>query len=519
MKKPSQRSLVVFGIIAFCTLVAGLLYGLLLDEERLPKHWVQLDEVENYTQDVRTRMGRGTPVDPQLVLIGIDRPKYEASDFSEETLQAAPVLRELQSNFPWSRVVMAELIHKLSAAGARAVVFDFVFEPSNPGDAALRRALEEHRDRVVIGCSLGVQKTDRGDFLQLLTPNADVLPAANNDALVQDDRVGYVNIPQDFDGIVRRANFRQTSDQAGSVVSDQVILESLAARALHKLGRSDAIPLGTATHRFRYGNAPGQGYKVHPIGDVLAPKLWRDNYQSGAFFRDKLVLVGPTADIFHDEHDTPFVLPKRQMLGPEIHLNIIAAALHGEFLRELSRWPTLFIVLLGGLLAGLLSAVVRQPVKRLVALAALVVGVWFLAQALWDHAGLVIPVAVPLLVLVVSSLCVLAYDFVLEQLERLKLRHTMGLYFSPRVLEVVLADPGSMTPRRAEVTMLLTDLRNSTPLAEMLGPQGMFDLLNRVFEVQTAAIMGEEGNLEHFLGDQFLRETLNKAKFSDFTLC
>jgi adenylate cyclase len=32
----------------------------------------------------------------------------------------------------------------------------------------------------------------------------------------------------------------------------------------------------------------------------------------------------------------------------------------------------------------------------------------------------------------------------------------------------------------------------------------MFDLLNRVFEAQTAAIMGEEGNLEHFLGDQFL---------------
>jgi adenylate cyclase len=32
----------------------------------------------------------------------------------------------------------------------------------------------------------------------------------------------------------------------------------------------------------------------------------------------------------------------------------------------------------------------------------------------------------------------------------------------------------------------------------------MFDLLNQVFEAQTGAIMGEEGNLEHFLGDQFL---------------
>jgi len=54
------------------------------------------------------------------------------------------------------------------------------------------------------------------------------------------------------------------------------------------------------------------------------------------------------------------------------------------------------------------------------------------------------------------------------------------------------------------VALLLTALRNSTPLAEKLGPKGMFDLLNRVFEAQTTAIMSEEGNLEHFLGDQFL---------------
>jgi adenylate cyclase len=32
----------------------------------------------------------------------------------------------------------------------------------------------------------------------------------------------------------------------------------------------------------------------------------------------------------------------------------------------------------------------------------------------------------------------------------------------------------------------------------------MFNLLNQVFEVQTNAIMQEQGNLEHFLGDQFL---------------
>jgi len=503
MKKPSKRFWVVVGICAAFTLAA-----LLLDDFQLN----QFQEAEHYTQDLRMRLGRKTPVDPQLVLIGIDRPLYEASDFGEEVLKSAPILRELQKTFPWSRAVWAELIDKLVAAGAKVIVFDLIFASPNEGDDALRLALEKHKDRIVIGYSLNLQKTDHGNLQQILTPNRNVLPAPNTDALVQDDRTGYVNMTEDLDGVIRWASFRQTGEQAGFVVSGNLVLESFAARVLRKFGRADAIPAGFAPRRFRYGNAPGYGYKINPIGDVLTPKSWVQNYQTGEFFRDKIVLIGPTADILKDKHNTPFNAENRQaadaqtrqMLGPEIHLNIIAAALHGEFLREPARFGTLVVIALGGVLAGALSFILRQPVKRLVVVAALAVGYWFLAQWLFDHVNWVVPVAVPLLVLIVSSSAIFTHDFVLERLERMKLKHTMGLYFSPRVLEAVLADPGSMHPRRADVTLLLTDLRNSTPLAEALGPQGMFDLLNRVFEAQTKAIMSEEGNLEHFLGDQFL---------------
>jgi adenylate cyclase len=91
-----------------------------------------------------------------------------------------------------------------------------------------------------------------------------------------------------------------------------------------------------------------------------------------------------------------------------------------------------------------------------------------------------------------------------EFIERLKLRTTMSFYFSPRVLERVLKNPGSTEPQEAELTLLLTDLRNSTPLAERLGASSFFALLNQVFEIQTRAVTSEDGNLEHFLGDQFL---------------
>src|SRR5258708_6685285 len=142
MKKPQKRSWVVLGICVACTMAALLLDGF---------HFYQFEEAEHYTQDLRTRLGRKTPVDPRLVLIGIDRPLYEASDFGEEVLQSAPILRELQKTFPWSRAVWAELIEKLAAAGAKVIVFDLVFASPSEGDEALHQGLEKHKDKVVVG--------------------------------------------------------------------------------------------------------------------------------------------------------------------------------------------------------------------------------------------------------------------------------------------------------------------------------------------------------------------------------
>jgi adenylate cyclase len=492
VKPAAKRPVIILAICALCTLVFLVLWE---------RGFVPLQQMEFFAQDWQTRLGRKTPVDDRLVLIGIDKPVY-SSDFSDKELQSEPVLRHLQNNFPWSRAVWARLIEKLSDAGAKVIVFDLVFATPGEGDDELRQALEKYKDRVVIGYNISVGKTDRGEFRELLLPNSAILTPEGASSPVEDSRLGYVNLWPDFDNTLRRVSYRQTGAQAGDIVPGEVVLESLDARVLRKFGRPDLIPAGFDSRLFRYTAPPSFGYKPCPIGEVLSPKLWNKTYADGAKFKDKIVLVGPTAEIFHDEHDTPFTDPK-PMAGPEIHLDILNAALHGEFPSERSLLAGLFIIAISGAIASALCFIVRLPGKRLLSVVGLSVGYGFLAQLLFNH-GRVVPAAVPLAVLIVSSLVVLAYDFVLERLERVKLRHTMGLYFSPRVLEAVLADPGSMEARRANVTLLLTDLRNSTPLAETLGPKGMFELLNRVFEAQTTAIMGEEGNLEHFLGDQFL---------------
>ena len=493
MKPANQRPLIVIAICAICTVTLLILWV---------RGFVPLQQMEFFAQDWQTRLGRKTPLDERLVLIGIDKPVY-SSDFSDEELRREPVLRNLQSNFPWSRAVWARLIEKLADAGAKVIVFDLVFASPGEGDEELRQALDKYRDRVVIGYNINVGKTERGEFRELLLPNDSVLTPNATNSPVEDERLGYVNLWPDFDDTLRRVNFRQDSAQAGDIVPAGVTLESLDARALRKFGQPDRNPPGFTSRLFRYTAPPGYAFKPCPIGDVLSPKLWESTYHNGKDFAGKIVLIGPTAEIFHDVHNTPFTDPK-PMGGPEIHLQILNAALHGEFPRQPTLTASLFILVLSGVIAGALCFLMAQPGWRLLSVVGVSVGYAIFAELLFDHAGAVIPVAVPLLTLITSSLIVMGYDFVLERVERVKLRHTMGLYFSPRVLEAVLSDPGSMKPRRANVVLLLTDLRNSTPLAEMLGPKGMFELLNRVFEAQTSAIMSEEGNLEHFLGDQFL---------------
>jgi adenylate cyclase len=487
-------------LLSLCAIVTAAVLGL---------HWFNemplaapLRDAENYVQDQFARHGRLTPADPRLVLIGVDQPSYDDVLFPDD-VQGDPVLAALRERWPWSRVVWAALIERLADAGAKTIVIDLVFAAGSEGDAELHGALDKFKDRVVIGSNFSPMETDRGILTRLTTPNAALIPHRPGQPGALDERVGFVNIWPDADGVIRRATFRQTNEQLNDAVEapPDTLLESLDARALQKFGEAHRLPPGTNPQRIRFTAPPGRGFEMRSVGDVLTPKLWKANYASGEFFRDKLVLIGPMANIFQDFHRTPFA---GEMAGPEIHLNILNAALHGEFLHEAPPLGSRCLIALAGLVAFALCQFMRQPVKRLLVIVGLSVGGGFGAYLLFNHANLLLPLVAPLLALNVCGLSALGYDFIVERLERMKLRHTMGLYFSPRVLEAVLADPGSMTPRRADVTMLLTDLRNSTPLAEALGPKGMFDLLNRVFEAQTGAIMSEEGNLEHFLGDQFL---------------
>lgn len=460
------------------------------------------DQAETYTQDLRTRRGKFVPRDPRLVFIGIDKPTYH-DDIKEEEAASEPVLKLMRGGFPWTREVWAALIEKLVQAGAKVVVLDIVFASEGVGDAHFSEVLARYTNNVVLGWNA---LDDEGQFTMVF-PNRALIPTPDGKS---DPRVGFVAIWPEPDSTVRRGYYRLTMADVYSKVKKEPVevgadvpVESLAARTLRIMGEPEKLPESREFPLFRYTGPPDLGFRHISILDLFIPLNWQNNYQNGAFFKDKIVLVGPTANIFQDKHATPF--QPSVMKGPEIHLNLINAALHRAYIQETSRRADLLMVGFAGLLSLGLCLGLRSPTRR-VLVVWLLSGLYFfgVSQWLFDYRNLLVGVVTPLVVLNIAAICALGYEFIVERIGRMKLRATMDLYFSPKVSAYVLANPGSMEARSAEVTLLLTDLRNSTPLAEKLGPGGMFKLLNSVFEVETNAVMGQDGSLEHFLGDQFL---------------
>lgn len=94
--------------------------------------------------------------------------------------------------------------------------------------------------------------------------------------------------------------------------------------------------------------------------------------------------------------------------------------------------------------------------------------------------------------------------------ERLRLvnfiRDTFGRYLSKKLVDRILASPDArkLGGRRAEVTILMADLRGFTGLTDIHDPERIVSLLNRFFGVMSEIIQAYDGMIDEFLGDAML---------------
>jgi len=505
-RRLSRRPLIA--ICGICAAAVGLLHLL-----EAPEWWEAklklktsrpLMEAQLAAEDLLQRtIGRRAKVDSDLVFLAIDTASVRLDQFDEEEIAASPALQMMKQEWPWPRAVYAEVLERLMGAGVKVVVIDVLFPSEREGDEAFQAALDKYRDRVVVGCNFGIGQRE-GEMSALESPSTSLIPLT----APLDDRVAYVNFWPDADDVIRHVVYRTTRAEVDGHLPapDEETLDSLASKALKKIGRADAVA-GEARRRIRLAG-PVNTFRPRSICDIFAEWKWNspDEFRQGEFFRDKIVVIGAEGNSVKDQVLTPHYF----IGGPELHLNAINAGLQGEFLRDTSssRLTGLWFILGGGALALMLCYWTRGPLLRLGLLVTACAGWVGAAVLVYGQAGLFIPTVGPLVALASSGVGCLGWDFFLERRDRVRIRSILDRYVAKNVVDLVVEESDAFSAalrgQRRYVTTLFSDIRGFTTMTEEADPEELVAQLNEYFFAMVEGVLAEGGTLQDYIGDAIM---------------
>lgn len=259
--------------------------------------------------------------------------------------------------WPWRRIEYARALNYLGQA--KAVGLDIFFNDENPAyptdDSHLAYAIESH-GRIALP---SVFNHEGAPSYLPITPLKEAAAA-----------IGYINVPADADGVVRRTRLYNESGKCQHFVL--ALLE--AAGETH--AREAILKQPQGPFRLVPFRGPPGTFDTYSFADVVEGKV------APATFKDKYVLIGAWSNGLGDFYPTPLSTDEQpSMSGVEILANNLENALDDHWIYALPTWLS---VLLSGLPIVLICVMLRhlRPRRAIISTTAVLgivfVGNWML---------------------------------------------------------------------------------------------------------------------------------------------
>jgi adenylate cyclase len=356
-------------------------------------------------------------------------------------------------------------------------------------------------------------------------------PIAPATVLHQLNQVGANDATLDADGRLRRG-FLYLDNEQGVVLSlglrlallylaPQEIAPELTEQGFIHLGQAVFVPFAANDGAYIRANDDGfqilinfRGARGHfssvSVQEVLEGRIPPD------LVRDRIVLIGSTAETVSDYYETPFSSQMEKQLpqlmaGVEIKANLISqilsAALAGR--SEIRSWsePLEWLWVLAWAIVGAAISWQQRSSSRSIRARWLKTSFnIFLAGAglvIVTYAAFVkswwIPVIPPLFALLGSSVLVTGH---IAQMAT-EIRKTFGRYLTEEVVTSLLETPTGLHlgGEKRKIAILMSDLRGFSAISERLPPEQVVKLLNLYLEAMTEVISQYGGLINQVIGD------------------